>query len=188
MKKLCTAILCVALLAGCSSNSKEPTNKTTQPDVVNLQEEYPEIKDESLYEVVDSKQLLDLYDHGTGVVYLSFPQCPWCHYFLPLVEEAATNNDTKIYYYDVYLDRKEENKTYQDILKALDGHLDYDNDGNPRVYVPDCSILKNGEMIYHTNETSQISSKETSPQEYWSEDVKQESLQRLNEAMKKLND
>ncbi len=180
MKKLfLTLISCfafVALLSGCA------------PKKDSFYKDYKEATNETLFKTLNEKELVDFLEHGTGVLFLSFPQCPWCHTFLPVLEESAKQSNTEtIYYFNMFEDRKNNTKLYQTVCGLLEDELDVDSDGNVRIFVPDVTVVKEGKILYHTNETSMLSSKEISPSEYWSDDTKEAAVSKLTEALKQLH-
>lgn len=90
-------------------------------------------------------EVLDIIEDGTGIIYLGFPDCPWCRSALPVLLEAASDyNIDTIYYIDMKNERdayevkngklvyqKDEDgneikgtKGYFKLLKAMDAHLD----------------------------------------------------------------
>lgn len=90
-------------------------------------------------------EVLDVIKKGTGIIYLGFPDCPWCRSALPVLLESAKDYkiDTIYYinmenerdYYEVkdgkVVYQKDENgnlikgtKGYFKLLKALDKELD----------------------------------------------------------------
>ena len=180
MKKLLLtlicALTCVSLLTGCS-NKKDP-----------FYEDYEDATNKTLFKTINDKELVEFLENGTGVLFLSFPQCPWCHAFLPVIEQSTKNaNINQVYYYDIYEDRKNETDLYHKVCELLDGELDFDNDGNPRIFVPDVTVIDHGSIIYHTNETSMTSSDEITPDAYWTDEQRQQSIDALTSALKKLN-
>jgi len=51
-------------------------------------------------------------------------------------------------------DRQSNSEDYRRIVDILSGQLQYDDEGRPRVYVPDLSIVSRGRIILHDFETS----------------------------------
>ena len=45
--------------------------------------------------------IVKILEHGTGVVYLGFPECPWCQAYVPMLNEVADIEGLeKIYYFN----------------------------------------------------------------------------------------
>lgn len=111
-------------------------------------------------------EISDLIDHGTGIIYFGFPECPWCRNAVPVLLEAAetTGVDT-IYYFNAldirdekFLDAngeivttKEGTEEYKQLLKKLDKYLSvYDglnDDSIKRLYFPTVFFIKEGVVI-----------------------------------------
>ena len=79
----------------------------------------------------------------------------------------------KIYYLNILNDRKNETKDYQTITKLLDENMLCDDEGNKKIYTPDVTIVKNGKIIGHDNESSVITECGITPQDYWTNEKKE---------------
>ncbi len=109
------------------------------------------------------KEVFDILDSKTGIIYFGFPECPWCRNALPVLLEAA--DDQTIYYFNNKEDRdtkelledgtvkttKESTKDYKKLIEKLGDYADtYDglNDENiKRLYYPTVLFVKNGKII-----------------------------------------
>lgn len=109
------------------------------------------------------KEVFDILDGKTGIIYFGFPECPWCRNALPVLLEAA--DDQTIYYFNNKEDRdtkelledgtvkttKESTKDYKKLIEKLGDYADtYDglNDENiKRLYYPTVLFVKNGKII-----------------------------------------
>ncbi len=143
---------------------------------------YPNVSIPSDNRVVYSNydEILDVLDNGTGVIYLGYPECPWCRNAIPvLVDAVKSSNVDKIYYMNMKDERdqkdidvktlqvktiKEAAPGYYKLLEKLDKYLDeytVTKDeieyslGEKRIYVPMVIFVKNGEVIgVHTDTVS----------------------------------
>ena len=72
-------------------------------------------------------ELINVIKNGTGIIYLGFPECPWCRSALPVLFDVAKDNDVNIIY---YLNIKNERDSYV----VEDGKIVYelDNEGNEK--------------------------------------------------------
>ena len=105
---------------------------------------------------------------------------------VPYAVAVEENIDT-IYYTNILEDRKNNTEQYQRLVEILKDYLLKDEEGNPRIYVPDITVVSNGEILGHDNETSVITSADSgTPQEYWSEEKIRNLKERLREMFKKL--
>lgn len=111
---------------------------------------------DEVYEVLD----------GTGVIYLGYPECPWCRNLVPVMIESAKKVGLgKIYYINMSNERnqlslkadgtietkKEGTKEYltlvdklKDVLPVYEGLND---ESIKRIYVPIIIFVKDGEII-----------------------------------------
>lgn len=122
--------------------------------------------DDEIVEYANYQKVFSLLDHGTGVIYFGFPECPWCRTLVPVLLEAAdeVGLDT-IYYLNNREDRdtkelgedgkivttKEGTSDYYKLLDLLNPYLgEYDglNDENvKRLYFPTVIFVKEGEVV-----------------------------------------
>lgn len=124
------------------------------------------ISENNVIKYATFEEIIDLIDHGTGVIYFGFPECPWCRNAVPVLLEAAesTGIDT-IYYFNAVdirdqksldangeiITTKEGTKEYKQLLKKLDKYLlPYDglnDDSIKRLYFPSVYFIKDGVVI-----------------------------------------
>jgi len=156
-------------------------------DSIKFKEEYENLNGDNYSELkidknnpiryADYDKLLEIIKKGTGIIYLGFPECPWCRSALPVLLDAAKDGDVEIIYYmniknsrDSYVveDGKltyalDENGKeikgeagYFKLLKALNKHLtDYkisfeDKEyevGEKRLYAPSVIFVRDGEVL-----------------------------------------
>lgn len=156
-------------------------------EVKNFKDEYTLVSDDHAFEYKTSEEIIKILKNGTGIVYLGFKECPWCQHYAKILDELTQEVGIDvIYYYDIRQDREENNETYQEIVSLLKDHLDFDQEGNPRIFVPDVTFVKKGEIIYHTNETSMIT-ENIKPEEYWTEEKTNQAKDTLKKYIKEIN-
>ena len=130
-------------------------------------EEYTLVDDDNVYVYKSINEIINVLSKGTGIVYLGFPECPWCQRYVMYL--AKEYNVKEIYYYNIKNARSNNTKEYQKIVEILKDLLPYDDNGNKKVFVPTVVFVKNGKVIALDNETSTISDG-TTPDEYWSQE------------------
>lgn len=136
-----------------------------------------DISKENSIEYADYDTLLEIITNGTGIIYLGFPECPWCRNALPVLFDAAKENNVEtIYYMNILNERDsyvvEDNKLvyakdedgndkkgtegYFKLLKALKKHLsDYVVSfegkkyevGEKRIYAPSVIFVRDGKVL-----------------------------------------
>lgn len=164
----------------------EPMEKS---DAIKFQEEYTKVPEDNVFVYRDIDEIIKILENGTGVVYLGFPECKWCQAYVPYLNEVAKEIGVeKIYYFNILKDRKENSEKYQKIVSLLGDNLLYDEEGNPRVYVPDITVVKDGKIVGHDNESSVVTEEDGTPEEYWTE-AKVEALKlRLEDMMMQITE
>ena len=190
MKKKLLLIIPIVLtfiLVGCTKNEKEP-------DAQRFAKEYTTMTEDNYFVYRNIDEIIKILEHGTGVVYLGFPECPWCQAYVPMLNEVADIEGLeKIYYYNIYEDRKNNTESYQTIVNILNEYLQYDDEGNKRIYVPAIIVVSEGKIIGFDDETAYDTKGFEKPEEYWNEeeisDLKQKLTNMINEVLdNKCND
>lgn len=149
------------------NKDKEPTEIT---DGEKFSEEYTEVDKENVFVYRDINEIIKILENGTGLVYLGFPECPWCQTYVKYLNEVAEDMAvSKIYYYDILEARKDNTKEYQQIVSLLEDYLQYDEEGNKRVYVPSVIAVEKGEIVGFDDETAWDTKGFEIPQDYWTE-------------------
>ena len=157
--------------------------KPFQSDAARFNNDYPQVGKANIYVYKNAKEIADILENGTGLVFIGFPACPWCQVYVKMLHDVALDAGAKeIYYCDIYKDRDKDTAQYQRLVGLLETHLELDKNGNPRIYVPDFTVVKNGVILGHNNDTSTLSG--ITPEEYWTADLVEAMLQTLEEMVK----
>ena len=165
----------------------EEKKKVKVSDALKFSKEYTEVSKDNDYEYRTSEEILKIMKNGTGVVYLGFPECPWCQTYVKYLDEVAKEvGIEKIYYYNVLEDRTNNTEDYKEMLKVLGDNLQTDDEGNPRVFVPNVSFHIDGEVIGNDCETSKDTKGFKKPEEYWNDDEVKDLKEKLTGYMKKV--
>lgn len=112
------------------------------------------------------EEIFKILDNGTGIIYLGFPECPWCRNIVPVLIDTALKSKVKtIYYLNIKDDRnvlsltkkgkiKTEKEGTEDYLKLVDLLKDnlreYEglkNKDIKRIYVPLVIFIKDGKIV-----------------------------------------
>lgn len=176
-------ILSAVLLALTLFYKKEDIIK----DNVKFSKEYSEVSKNNVFEYKTIDEIIKIMENGTGVVYLGFPECKWCQAYVKYLDEVSKDvGIEKIYYFNILEDRKNNTKEYQKIVAILNEFLQYDNEGNKRIYVPNVSFHINGEVIGVDYETSLDTHNLNDPKEYWTEEEVKDLKEKLTDLMTKV--
>ena len=176
MKKILSCILAM-LLCACGGTSASSYNVETSKASVSLQEFYPDMPQENNFTIIDKEDLKPFIEHGTGILFLGFPECPWCQVYLPMAQEILSENGAMAKYYNIYTDKKEDRPFYDEIAALIAERNDtegdyvfYDNDGKQVIYMPLMLFIDEGEIVAFDNETCMEDSSVISPEEYWTQE------------------
>lgn len=153
-------------------NDKDKDSKTTPTaDALKFKEEYKKVDDNNVFVYRDMEDIIKILENGRGVVYLGFPECPWCQAYVPYLNDVAKEvGIDKIYYYNILNDRKEETDNYKKILELLGEYVEYNDEGNKRIYAPTVIFVKDGEIIGMDSETAKDTKGFEKPEDYWTDD------------------
>ena len=148
--------------------------------------EYPLVGSDNIFVYKNASQTADILANGTGVVFMGFKECPWCQLYAVFLHDIAREIGlARIFYCDIREDRQNNSDSYQRIVTILSDFLQYDDEGRPKVYVPDVTIVNGGKVIGRDFETSKETLGYGTPQEYWNDDRLNAFKERLREGIKK---
>lgn len=157
--------------------------KNTNVDGKKFAEEYTSVTKDNVFVYRSAEEIINILEHGTGVVYLGFPECPWCTAYVPYLNEVAKANDVeKVYYYNILNDRKDNTDNYKKMVDILKDYLKFDEEGNKRIYAPSVIAVKDGEILDFDDETAWDTKGYKTPEEYW----KNEDLEGLKKKLSKM--
>ena len=168
-------------------DKKEETPQLS--DAVKFSQEYTGVGEDNVFVYRDAEEIIRILKNGTGVVYLGFPECKWCQKYVTYLNEAAKENDiTRIYYFDILDARSKNTSEYQQIVSLLEEYLEYDEEGNKRVFVPAVIVVDKGEIVGFDDETSLDTHDLDDPEEYWTEEEVNDLMSRLATMFDYVND
>ncbi len=145
--------------------------KSSPSDAEKFSAEYSNVEKDNLFVYRTGEEIIDILEHGTGVIFLGFPSCPWCQAYAPMLNSVAKEASiTEIYYHNTYDDWKNNTAEYQKITEILSSNLQYDDNGNRHLYVPDTVFVKDGVIIGNDFETSKDTEGADAPEDYWTEE------------------
>lgn len=187
---LIAVIICVSvtvLLLFDNNNDNGSEEKVT--DAIRFSQEYTKVGEKNLFVYRSAEEIVNILESGTGIVFLGFSDCPWCQAYAPMLNDIAMDiGIDKIFYCDIKADRANNSKSYKRIVELLGDFLDNDDEGKHRVYVPNVTIVKDGDILSNDNETSTIVSADAlTPEGYWDEVAKEQFKIKLEEMIAPLS-
>lgn len=186
-KTLYTVIGIVVLVLACSIGFYKvfTSIENKETDAEKFAREYS-IDNDNVFVYRTLEEINKILKNGTGIVYLGFPECPWCKGYVPYLYEVAKKAKLdKIYYFNILKDRKNNTDNYKKTVELLKDYLKYDDEGNKRIYVPAVIAVNKGKIVGFDDETSYDTKGYEKPEDYW----KNEDLDGLkNRLSKMIND
>lgn len=145
MKKLVALLLTFLLVfTGCTVTKVEDEIDT---DAIKFKKEYPAVSKDNRYKYTSVKDVIDVIENGSGIIFLGFPTCPWCKEAAPVLNVAAKERDIKeIFYYNFKDIRTNNTEEYQKLVKLLSDYIGEDEDGNKRLGAPTVVFVQNGKI------------------------------------------
>lgn len=174
MKKHLIIIILLVLVCGCSNTkyTKDELKFKKEYEKVNNQKQEEKTalelnisKDNNIV-YKNAKEIIAILKNKTGIIYLGFPECPWCRNAVPvLIKTTKEMNYNKIYYFNALsirdtkeLDKdgnikttKEGTEEYYEMVDLLKDKLDtyqgLGDDSLKRIYFPTVIFVKNGKIM-----------------------------------------
>ena len=186
-----STIIIVALLAVAAwfawpkAVEKTTEQQSSVSDAAKFKADYPGVADDNRFVVSTPDEVLAKFESGDGLIFLGFKQCPWCQKLAPIVDEAAkAENLDKIYYLDIRSARENNDETYQKIVEKLKDRLRKDEDGNPRVYVPDVTAVRGGQVVGHFLQETTADGEKATPDTFWTDERRAKAIEQLREMIR----
>ena len=187
-------IVIVCLIIGASwaiisignSTNKGQTNQVIEDKFIS---QYPKVTSGHKFVYAEPAEILDIIDGGDGVVFLGFPECPWCQQLAPIIQEAAqSENIDKIYYLNIKESRANNDEVYQKLVTKLQDYLPKDDDGNPRISVPDVTAYRGGQIVGRFEQEATNDGEQVAPDTYWTSERKDRATHQLREMMARVSE
>ena len=187
-------IVIVALLAVAAyfmwprlTEQSPAANQQSSASAKQFKADYPGVADDNRFVVSTPSEVLAVFDSGDGLIFLGFKQCPWCQKLAPIVDEAAkAENLDKIYYLDIRSARENNDETYQKIVAKLKDRLQKDEDGNPRIYVPDVTAVKGGQVYGHFFQETTADGEKATPDTFWTDERRSRAVEQFREMIRQI--
>ena len=194
-KKNWIIIICILVILVISgliwyliAGKEEKKNYVPTEDAVKFAEEYG-ISEDNVFVYRDADAIIKIMEKGTGVVYLGFPECPWCKAYVKYLNEVAKEVGVeKIYYYNILKDRTDNTPEYQKMVTILEDHLQLDDEANARIYVPNVSFHVDGKIVGNDLETAYDTKGFEDPADYWTKDEVKDLKATLKKYMTQVKD
>lgn len=138
------------------------------PDNERFASEFSMVSEDNVFKYVSAVDARMVSRKAKGIV-LFGTNNEWVDYYAYMVNKIAKEVGIKeIYYYDFTKNRKDNNGTYEDIVKNLSEYVTYNDKGVAEIYAPSLLVVSNDKVLLFDSETSFIKGK-TTPNEYWNQ-------------------
>ena len=166
--------------------SRSHVPPSLQPsDAARFKAAYSRVANDNRFVFASPGEVLEKFESGSGLIFLGFQQCPWCQQLAPLVDDAAKAEGLdKIYYLDIRHARETNDDTYKKLVEKLKPHLRADENGQPRVYVPDVTALKDGRVVGHFLQETTVDGEKATADTYWTEDRRARAVEQLRKMIR----
>ncbi len=155
-----------------------------QTDAAKFKQQYPKVAADNRFVFANADEVVDLFERGDGVVFLGFSECSWCQQLAPIVDEAAKAEGLdKIYYLNIREARQNNDETYRALVKKLENYLPKDKDGNPRIFVPDVTVLRQGEIVGRFEQEPTADGEKATSDTYWTSERRERAVVQLRVMM-----
>lgn len=154
-------------------------------DAARFKSAYSRVADDNRFVFASAGEVLEKFESGSGLIFLGFQQCPWCQQLAPIVDEAAKAEGLdKIYYLDIRHARETNDDTYKKLVEKLKPHLRTDENGQPRVYVPDVTALKDGHIVGHFLQETTADGEKVTADTYWTRERRARAVEQLRQMIR----
>lgn len=183
---ICFVGIIVAAICGWYIWSRPHAPASPQPsDAARFKAVYSRVADDNRFVFASAGEVLEKFESGSGLVFLGFQQCPWCQQLAPVVDEAAKAEGLdRIYYLDIRHARETNDDTYKKLVEKLKPHLRTDESGQPRVYVPDVTALKDGHIVGHFLQETTADGEKVTADTYWTHERRARAVEQLRQMIR----
>lgn len=131
---------------------------------------------------VSNTEILDILDSKTGIIYFGYNTCPWCRNAVPiLIEAAKENNIETIYYADIH--KLKLSNIREELYNKLDSYLSVNEEGKKALAVPAVYFVVDGNIV--CNHTGTVDSYHN-PYNKMTTEQEQELLNIYNDCIKEM--
>jgi len=186
---LAALILGLALaLAYINSDQNDRPVDSSESDSDRFSREYPRVRGNNRFVYATNDEVISIFGGGTGVVFLGFPECPWCQAIVEYIDQAAADEGIeRVYYLNIRQERQDNTPVYRQLLSYLEPYLEPDDSGELKLLVPDITAIKDGRIVGRFEmEAATYAEPINSPADYWSGQRAQRGLESLRQLMRKL--
>ena len=155
MKKILVLLLSISMLTSCS-NKNSIEDMVINPNLTYLDDVKAIDVDMSSYKGFDDKEhvykkinfnesLRFIEEKASAVVFYGYSSCSYCVQVAPVLNEIAKEVGLTVYYVDVHAETIADNHL-EEFMGYYGELIEKDQNGEPAFYVPQVSVIVNGEI------------------------------------------
>ena len=192
-KRIITIISAVVLVIATAGlfflNGNKKEEVKVNADAKKFAKEYETVTKDNPFVYKNVDEIMKIMKNGTGVVYLGYPECPWCMAYVKYLNEVAKEvGIEKIYYCNTKKLKEESMDKYHELINILHGNLQYTDEGEEWIFVPNVSFHISGEIIGNDYETSKDTHGLKDPKEYWTKEEVKDLKKKLTKYMTRVKE
>ena len=182
------AITAIAVIGALLIYNHFDNIKKEKIEIDKFSTEYNLVSENNVFNYSSLDEILDVLENKTGFVFFCTPESTWCNYYAANLNQVLIdNNINNVYYYNIRRDRDLNTIKYQRILDILSPYIFKDDSNNTKIYMPDLTVVKDGVIVAHDNETSLIAS-DIESSAYWTNEKQSEFRNKITDYVKLINE
>ena len=125
MKELVAVLLAfLIILTGCNTVKVTKIDDENKTDGVKFSSEYKNVSKDNNYKYAVYENIKDMLKSGTGIIFLSHPDCKLCKIVAPILNDAVKEKEVKEINYYNFKDIKDNNtEEYQELLNIINDNV-----------------------------------------------------------------
>jgi hypothetical protein len=168
------AIIAIAIVGALLIYNHFDKKTQEQPVIDKFSSEYNLVTEDHIFKYKSIDEIIDILDNKTGVIFFCTPESNWCNKYASIINTTLKENGIEeINYYNIKRDRELNTVKYQKILDKLNPFIFKDDSNNMKLYMPNLTFVRNGEVVANDNETSLIAS-DIEVENYWTQEKQDE--------------
>ncbi|MBR1414096.1 MAG: hypothetical protein IJ574_05470 [Bacilli bacterium] len=141
--------------------------------------EFNLVSKDNHFEYISASRVTTIMKKEQGIILFGFSGNEWTNYYASILNDVANElKIDKVYYYDIYNDRRSNNADYERVVANLSNELLSNDLSVQEIYAPSLLVVANNKILAYDDETSYRTGN-IKPSDYWSEyqkDLKKKTL------------
>lgn len=136
------------------------------PDNERFADTFNMVSSDNVFKYVNAVDVRSVTKGTKGIVLFGTSN-EWVNYYAYIVNKVAKEvGIEKIYYYDFFKNRTDNNGTYEDIVNNLKDYVTFNDRGVAEIYAPSLLVVSDNKVLFFDTETTFVRGNIT-PRKYW---------------------